>query len=128
MCLAEDLHPSLYRQSDGSSIVKVSDLLRAKSATVITMTAEQSLLEASQRLTQHNIGAVVIVDGEGTPVGILSERDIVRQLAEHPAEAVNLPIQDAMTEDVIIALPDDDLNAVSVTMTDKRIRHLPVMG
>jgi CBS domain-containing protein len=108
-------------------IVKVKEILAKKSATVITTTADQSLLEASQLLAAHNIGALVIVNSTGTPIGILSERDIVRQLAAAGPDAVSHRIGDVMTEDIIIGFPEDDLAYVSSTMTERRIRHLPIM-
>jgi CBS domain-containing protein len=111
----------------GEIIVKVKGILREKPAAVITITADQSLLEASQLLAEHNIGAVVVVDGDGTPVGILSERDIVRKLAALQEDVVNHKVRAAMTEDIIIGFPEDDLSYVTSTMTDKRIRHLPIM-
>ena len=107
--------------------MKVKEILGKKPATVITITADQSLLEASQLLAEHNIGAVVVVNDEGIPVGILSERDIVRELATAEAGVVNHKVSDAMTEDIIIGFLDDDLPYVSSTMTNKRIRHLPIM-
>lgn len=107
--------------------MNVKEILRKKSALVITMKADQSLVEASQLLAEHNIGAVVIVNDGGTPIGILSERDIVRELAASQADVVHHTVRDVMTEDVIVALPDDDLSYVSSTMTDRRVRHLPVV-
>jgi CBS domain-containing protein len=107
--------------------MKVKEILGNKAATMITITAQESLQDASQLLAEHNIGAVVVVDKSDTPIGILSERDIVRQLAAHQSEALQLKVNDIMTKDVIIGFPDDDLSYVSSTMTDKRIRHLPIM-
>lgn len=107
--------------------MKVKEILKKKSSNVITITADQSLYAASQLLADHNIGAIVVVDSENAPIGILSERDIVRNLATSKADVVNHSVQDAMTEDIIIGFPDDDLSYVSGIMTDKRIRHLPIM-
>lgn len=107
--------------------MKVKEILGNKAASIITITAEQSLLKASQLLAEHNIGAVVVVDKNDKPIGILSERDIVRQLAAHDSEALHLKVADIMTKDVIIGFPEDELSYVSSTMTDKRIRHLPIM-
>jgi CBS domain-containing protein len=107
--------------------MKVKEVLQKKSATVITITPDQSLLEASQLLEKYKIGAVVVVNNEGAPIGILSERDIVRELALLKAEVLNRSVHEAMTEDIIIGFPDDDLSYVSSTMTDKHIRHLPIM-
>ena len=107
--------------------MKVKDILNKKSTTVVTITADKTLLEASYLLAEYNIGAVVVVEKGGTSVGILSERDIVRKMATFKDEVFKLRVADAMTADVITALPDDDLSHVSGVMTDKRIRHLPIM-
>jgi CBS domain-containing protein len=107
--------------------MKVKDILAHKSADVISIEPQQTLHDASHLLAQHNIGALLVVDEAGLPVGILSERDIVRALAEHGAAALDFAVDRAMTKDLIIALLDDDLAYLSSTMTAKRIRHLPVM-
>lgn len=104
----------------------VKDILAGKPAGVITITPDQTLQAASQVLAQHNIGALVVVEDD-QPAGILSERDIVRHLANQGEAALQLPVADAMTEEIIIALPTDDLDYASSTMTQKRIRHLPIM-
>jgi CBS domain-containing protein len=104
----------------------VKTLLAKKSGDVITVGPERTLHEASALLAKHNIGAVIVV-AEGKPVGILSERDIVRKLAEVGSKCLELKVGDVMTKDLIIAVPEDELGYLSNTMTDKRIRHLPVM-
>jgi len=108
-------------------IMKVNEILGKKPPKVITITADKSLHAASQLLAEHNIGVVVVVDDVDTPIGILSERDIVRKLATLKTDVVNHRVQDSMTHDIIIGFPDDDLSYVSQIMTDKRIRHLPIM-
>lgn len=107
--------------------MKAKDLLAGKTATVITIPPHHTLHAASQLLAQHNIGALLVIDAEGLPVGILSERDIVHTIAAHNADALSHTVESAMTHDIIIALPDDDLAYLSRIMTAKRIRHLPVM-
>lgn len=108
--------------------MKVNDILGKKSAAVITIGPDQTLHEASQLLAKHRIGALVVVDGDGRPVGILSERDIVREMATLKSEVVERKVHEAMTQDIVIGFPDDDLGYVSSTMTEKRIRHLPIMA
>lgn len=107
--------------------MKVKQILGNKSGNVITVTPEQTLHEASLILTEHNIGAVVVVGTDHTPVGILSERDIIRMMASQGAAVMSHIVSDAMTEDVIVGYLDDDLASVSSTMTNRRIRHLPIM-
>jgi|SRR5581483_2639802 CBS domain-containing protein len=107
--------------------MKVSDILRKKPSEVFTIRPEQSLLDACQLLASKNVGALVVVDDHHTPVGIVSERDIVRQLATRAASPKSLKVGNVMTKELLIALPDDDIAYVSNTMTHKRIRHLPVL-
>lgn len=107
--------------------MKVKRILAGKSSEVITIQPEQTLQEASQLLTEYNIGAVLVVNGDGKPAGILSERDIVRKLAILGRDSVTVKVSEAMTSDLIIAVPEDDLSYVMNTMTEKHIRHLPVM-
>jgi CBS domain-containing protein len=107
--------------------MKVSSLLSGKEAGVITISPDETLHAASTLLTTHNIGAVVAVDAEGLPVGILSERDIIHAIAAHGTAALEQPVSTVMTTQLIIAVPDDELAYLSSTMTAKRIRHLPVM-
>jgi len=106
--------------------MKVKDVLRKKSGEMITITADQSLLAASQLLAQHKIGALVVMDGADAPIGILSERDIVRELAEGK-DIHTHTVGGTMTEDIITGTPDDDLSEVSTVMTDNRFRHLPIL-
>lgn len=107
--------------------MKVRSILSGKEAGVITISPDDTLHTASTRLTEHNIGAVVAVDAEGRPAGILSERDIVRQIAAHGATALTHSVRNVMTTQLFVAVPDDELGYLSSTMTAKRIRHLPVV-
>lgn len=107
--------------------MNVQHILAKKSPSVITISPSKTLSDASQVLAKHNIGAVIVVDGHQNPIGILSERDIVRRIAQHGATALTQKIEAAMTTDLIVAIPDDDLNHLSNVMTHKRIRHLPIM-
>jgi CBS domain-containing protein len=93
---------------------------------VVTVRPDQTIREAIALLAKHNIGALVAVDAENRPVGILSERDITRQLARNE-DLFTLLVSDLMTKDVITGMPQDDLKSVANTMTDKRIRHLPIV-
>lgn len=107
--------------------MKVRDLLAKKPSGVITISPDETLRAASAVLAEHNIGAVVVVDAAGLPVGILSERDIVRAVATGGETALRLSVSAVMTKDLIIAVPEDDAAYLIRTMTDRRIRHLPIM-
>jgi len=106
--------------------MQISTILAKKGSTVFTVKPDQTVREAVALLVDQRIGAVVVVDGTGRPVGIVSERDIVSELAKNES-ILEEPVSRVMTIDVIIARPGDDIEAVSKTMTVKRFRHLPVM-
>jgi CBS domain-containing protein len=104
----------------------IASLLAKKGPKVVTVQPEQTVRQALGLLAEHNIGALVAVDTGGRPVGILSERDIVR-VAARDESVFTRPVSALMTRDVIVGVPQDDLESVGHTMTDKRIRHLPVV-
>jgi len=104
----------------------IARILATKGDTAVTARPDQSIRDGLALLARHNIGALIVVDAAGAPIGILSERDIVREAARNEA-VFTRRIGDLMTRDVITGQPHDDLAAVAYTMTDKRIRHLPVM-
>jgi len=106
--------------------MKISAILSTKGMNVVTVRPEQSLSEAIALLSQHNIGALVVVDAAGKPAGILSERDIVRNAAKSK-DLFSAPISQVMTKDVVTGSPHDDLRSVLRTMTDRRFRHLPIL-
>src|SRR5260370_2866227 len=101
-------------------------ILTTKGGKAVTVRTEQNSREALAVLARHNSGALIVADAAGKPVGILSERDIVREAAKNEAVFARR-VGDLMTRDVIMGQPHDDLQAVANTMTEKRIRHLPVM-
>ena len=106
--------------------MQISTILATKGSTVVTVTPDQTVREAVALLVDKRIGAVVVVDDAGRPVGIVSERDVMRELAQNEQRSERT-VSRVMTSDVIIARPGDDIKAVSKTMTVRRFRHLPVM-
>ena len=104
----------------------IATILARKGLKIVTIRPEQTLREALAMLSQHSIGAVVVTDATGTLVGILSERDIVREAVRNE-RFFDLAVSAIMTKNVITGQPSDDLNAVATTMTNKRFRHLPVL-
>jgi CBS domain-containing protein len=106
--------------------MKVSTILATKGNKIVTITPEQPVREAVSLFVQHNIGAVVVLNDAGTIAGIVSERDVVRQLHEHD-DTLSLSIDQLMTPQVITCLPQDDLMSVANVMTERRFRHLPVV-
>lgn len=105
--------------------MRVSQILNAKGDAVFTATPKDTVGAICALLHSRRVGAMVIIDGDSL-VGIVSERDIVRAIAQGGAKALERPIDDVMTRDVILARLDDQVDALLEQMTDRRIRHLPV--
>ena len=106
--------------------MNIQRILATKGGNVFTIRPEQSIHEAIASLVQHNIGALVVIDEGRRPVGIISERDIIRHLAKNE-NIFTKSVETIMTKNVITGLPQDDILSVANTMTEKRIRHLPVV-
>jgi len=105
----------------------VSDILAQKGGLVFTVTPGTSVAQLSQQLSARRIGSVLVLDGEGSVAGIVSERDLVRAMASHGAKAMELEARQVMTRDVVTCDPDDSIDQVMQTMTSGRFRHLPVV-
>lgn len=106
--------------------MNIASILATKGVRVFTARPEQTVQEVLAGLAEHNVGALVVVDSAGRPVGIISERDIVRGAARDE-RVFSRRVSEVMTTEVIVGHPHDDLKTVSHTMTEKRIRHLPVV-
>jgi CBS domain-containing protein len=106
--------------------MNIASILATKGDKVVTIRADQTIREALGVLAQHNIGALVVVDAAVRPIGILSERDIVRAAARNEAVFPQL-VSQLMTRNLVLGSPGDDVGAVGHTMVQRRIRHLPVM-
>ena len=105
----------------------VSQILKDKGDMVFTASPSETVSAVASELHARRVGAVVVVGGEGEVVGIVSERDIVRVVAEHGAGCLETPIETCMTRDVIFATPGETVDSLLSRMTDRRIRHLPVV-
>ncbi|MBU6372616.1 MAG: CBS domain-containing protein [Alphaproteobacteria bacterium] len=105
----------------------ISHILRDKGGVVHVIDVEATLAAAAAELTQRRVGAVVVVDRGGGLAGVLSERDIVRVVAKRGGEALQDSVASAMTRDVITASPHETVDECLGLMTDRRIRHLPVL-
>ena len=105
----------------------VEMILKSKGREVVTIAEAADLSTAAQALDAHGVGALVVKDAQGRPVAVLSERDIVRELALHGSAALMRPVSQAMTSAFVTAAPDAELNDLMVLMTDRRIRHVPIL-
>jgi CBS domain-containing protein len=106
--------------------MRIADVLRNKGAAVVTINPDATVTELLAGLAAHNIGAMVVVGPEGV-VGIVSERDVVRQLHSHGASVLSRPVSKIMTPVVSTCSKNDTVDSLSVLMTQNRVRHVPVV-
>jgi CBS domain-containing protein len=104
----------------------IAAVLREKGSNVETIAADARLFDAVQRLGAKRIGALPVVE-DGRIVGIISERDVIYCLRDHGPEVLNSPVSQAMSSPAITATPDTEILAALALMTQRRIRHLPVI-
>lgn len=105
----------------------VDGILNVKGRDVVTVLDTVSLEEAARVLDGNGIGALVVLDPSARPVAVLSERDIVRAVALHGQGALVRPVAQAMTQAFVTARMDETADAVLIRMTERRVRHLPVL-
>lgn len=107
----------------------IEHILAAKGREVVTVRPSDAVARAVTTLRRHGIGALIVSDDEGATVaGILSERDIVRALADHGPGALERPVADVMTVEVLSCGPEASTDELMGVMTERRIRHIPVMA
>ncbi|HEY2752397.1 CBS domain-containing protein [Phenylobacterium sp.] len=103
----------------------VSQILKTKGDTVFTVAPTETISAVAALLHSRRVGALVVLDAERV-VGIVSERDVVRAMAEVGAAALGQAVSGVMTRDVLFAQPGETVDSLLSRMTDRRIRHLPV--
>jgi CBS domain-containing protein len=104
----------------------VSELLRNRHSAVYQVTSLLTVFEALKSLADYGVGAVVVVDS-GKLVGVLSERDYTRKVALEGKDSRQITVADIMTRDVITVSPDTDVRICMGLMSQKKVRHLPVV-
>lgn len=104
----------------------VQAILGDKGSNVVSIRPDATILEACRLLTEHRIGAVLVLDG-GSVAGVFSERDLVRAVAEQGSSCLDVALSTVMTRNVVTCQPTDSLDDVMAVMTARRIRHLPVL-
>lgn len=108
--------------------MKIQELLVDKKPQVYTIDAAQTVEEAINAMAAHRISSLIVMD-KGSPVGIFTERDVLKTLLKFRAKPLTaIAVRDVMTEKLIVARPDDDLHAVMSAMVQADIRHMPVVS
>jgi len=108
--------------------MRVSNLLTVKGRDVATISRERSVTDALATLKERGIGALIVTGASAPLVGILSERDVVRALAERGADALSMSVAELMSTDVTVCSEETTVTELMGLMTAQRIRHVPVVG
>jgi CBS domain-containing protein len=106
--------------------MRIADVLRGKGGAVVTINPDATVAELLAGLAEHNIGAMVVAGPDGIE-GIVSERDVVRQLHTHGASVLSRPIETIMTSVVSTCSKEDTVDSLTLLMTENRVRHVPVL-
>lgn len=106
--------------------MKISDILRHKGSAVVTIAPTGPVQEMLAKLAEHNVGALVVVD-DGQVLGIVSERDVVRRINERGSAVLLSTVSEIMTTDVFTCSPQESVDSIAETMTQRRIRHVPIV-
>ncbi len=104
----------------------VRDLLRVKGSAVWTIAPDATVYDALTLMAERDIGALLVMEGSSL-VGILSERDYARKIVLHGKTSRETPVRDIMTDRVLCVHPDQTVEDCMALMTNKRVRHLPVL-
>jgi len=107
--------------------MRVADVLKRKGATVATLDESATVRELVGVLVDQGIGSVVVLSQAGSVAGLVSERDVVSRLGDEPERLLEQPIRAIMSVDFVVCAPSDSVDFVLQTMTDRRIRHFPVL-
>jgi CBS domain-containing protein len=108
--------------------MRISDVIRRKGDLVVTVRSDASVQQLLEILEEHKIGALVVSDDDETVTGIVSERDVARHLRSTGAGLLDQTVATIMTSDVQTCTPEDLIEDLARTMTDRRIRHVPVVA
>jgi CBS domain-containing protein len=106
--------------------MRIADVLRGKGGAVVTINPDATVAELLAGLADHNIGAMVVAGPDGVK-GIVSERDVVRQLHNHGASVMSQPVSKIMTSMVSTCCKEDTVDSLTMLMTEHRVRHVPVL-
>jgi len=107
--------------------MKIRDFLKIKARPVITIGPNETLSSAIQKLVENDIGALPVCNEKGLLVGIISERDLLKECFQRSSILSSTKVQDVMTKSVAVGTPEDDLDYATSIMKQKRIRHLPIV-
>lgn len=105
----------------------LQEILRVKGSRVHGIRIDATLDDVVQTLTEHNCGSLVVSERDGNVAGIITERDILRACAARRGPLDQLKVADFMTRNMVTGSPTDSVEETMGLMTDRRIRHLPIL-
>lgn len=106
---------------------RVSEILQQKGRAVLKIGADASVLEAVQQMVEANVGALLVADGDGV-AGIVTERDYLRRVVVEGRTEKETSVREIMTSPLVVVTPDTTVDECMALMTERRIRHLPVVA
>lgn len=107
--------------------MRIEAIVRGKGDQVVSVSPRDTVAAVARTLAQHRIGAALVRGPDGALLGIVSERDIVRGMASHGVGTSQLATEQLMTRELVTARPEMSINEAMTLMTDRRVRHLPVL-
>jgi signal-transduction protein with cAMP-binding, CBS, and nucleotidyltransferase domain len=111
---------------EGGVMSKVSEILGDKGGNVLSVEASTSVFEAVQQMVESNVGSLLVTDG-GDIIGIVTERDYLRRVTLEGRTDKDTAVGEIMTSPLVVVTPETDIDESMAIMTDRRIRHLPVV-
>lgn len=105
---------------------RVSDLIAAKGSLVFSIPPDATVFEAIRTMVDRNVGALLVMEDDRV-VGIITERDYLRRVALEGRSSRTTAVREIMTPEVVVVTPDRELEQAMAVMTERRIRHLPVL-
>lgn len=107
--------------------MSVEAILKSKGRNVFTIRPEHSVSEAAALMSSKRVGVAVVCDAKGRLMGVVSERDIVAGITQYGKGLMEMPVRNIMTSPVVTCAPGDSVKRIMEVMTERRIRHLPVV-
>jgi CBS domain-containing protein len=107
-------------------VSRIAEILRGKDAEVLKIDASATVFDAIKKIVEHNVGSILVTDGDDV-VGIMTERDYLRKIAIFGRTSHDTLVREIMSSPLIYVTPETTIEEAMAIMTDRRIRHLPVV-
>jgi CBS domain-containing protein len=108
-------------------MAELSEILESKGRDVLRIDSESSVFDAVRRMVESNVASLLVTDGDGEDVGIVTERDYLRRVTLEGRTEKDTPVREIMSAPLIVVTPETTVDECMALMTDRRIRHVPVV-